>query len=76
MPQETDEERKFRRKAQNAALVIALSFGYWIAAQLLGDRLGWGAAVFFIFDIAAIIALIWALYMVFQVYKARRDGRY
>ncbi|MEM9754690.1 MAG: DUF5337 domain-containing protein [Pseudomonadota bacterium] len=67
------DERKLARRTRHAALIIALSMGYWIAAQMLGARLGWDPRLAFVFDIAAILALIWALWIVFQIYRARRN---
>ena len=61
------------RRARHAALIMALTMVYWIAAQVMGGWLGWSAWLAFAFDIAAIAALLWALWIVWQIYRTRRD---
>ncbi|MBF9036720.1 hypothetical protein HKCCE2091_20995 [Rhodobacterales bacterium HKCCE2091] len=74
MSHDRRKERLLARRARRAALAMALTMVTWMGAQLLGARLGWDPRLSFLFDIAAIVALVWALYVTYQIYRARRDA--
>lgn len=63
------------RKARLAATVMALTMILWMGAQFLGGRLGLPVRFVFLFDLAAIAALVWALIVTYQVWQARREER-
>ena len=63
------------RKARIAASVMAATMVLWMAAQLLGGQLGLPVRYVFLFDLAAIAALVWALIVTYQVWQARRAER-
>ncbi|MEM1273201.1 MAG: DUF5337 family protein [Pseudomonadota bacterium] len=73
MASDPKEQLRLIRRTRQAALVIALSFVYWIAAQWVGGWLGWDPRLAFVFDIAAIAAILWGLWIAFQVYRARKE---
>ena len=60
------------RKARLVALVIAGAMLLWLGAQVLGSRLGLDPRYAFLFDFAAIAALIWALVVTWQIWRQRR----
>lgn len=74
MGNQTD-QGKLSRKGRIAGLVIAATMLIWMAAQWLGSQLGWPVRFVFLFDLAAIAALIWALVVTFQIWRARRDNQ-
>lgn len=54
---------------------MAASMLIWLGAQLLGGRLGWDPRAAFAFDLLAMAGLLVALWMTFQVYRARQAER-
>lgn len=62
-------------KARIAAIVMAATMVLWMGAQVLGGRLGLPTRYAFLFDLAAIAALVWALIVTYQVWQARRAER-
>jgi hypothetical protein len=75
MPQPTDPDHRNVRQIRLAAIVMAATMVIWMGAQLLGGQLGLPVRFVFLFDLAAIAALVWALFVTYQVHKARRDRR-
>lgn len=63
------------RKTRIAAIVIAATMVLWMGAQVLGGQLGLPARYVFLFDFAAIAALVWALIVTYQIWTARRQER-
>lgn len=63
------------RKARIAATVMAATMLLWMGAQFLGGQLGLPVRFVFLFDLAAIAALVWALIVTYQVWQARRAER-
>jgi hypothetical protein len=74
-PEESAAERRRRGQIRLAAVVMAATMILWMGAQLLGGQLGLPARYVFLFDLAAIAALVWALFVTYWVWKARRDDR-
>ena len=60
-------------QARLVALVMAGTMLLWLGAQWLGGTMGWDVRYVFLFDFAAIAALIWALVVTFQIWRARRS---
>ncbi|MBU3258498.1 DUF5337 domain-containing protein [Roseovarius sp. PS-C2] len=63
------------RKGRTVGVVIAVTMLVWMGAQWLGGQMGWPVRFVFLFDLAAIAALIWALVVTYQIWRARRDNR-
>lgn len=61
------------RKARMVGIVMAVTMVLWMGLQYAGGRLGLPARFVFLFDLAALAAFFWALVVVFQIWKARRD---
>ncbi|MBF9045230.1 hypothetical protein HKCCE4037_17945 [Rhodobacterales bacterium HKCCE4037] len=67
-------ERRRVRQIRLAAIVMAATMVLWMGAQLLGGRLGLPVQYAFLFDLAAIGALVWALVVTYWVWKERRQS--
>lgn len=57
------------------ALVIAGAMLLWLAAQVLGPMLGLPGRYALLFDFMAIAAFVWALVVIAQIWRARRDDK-
>lgn len=68
------EEQRRVRQIRRAALVMAATMVLWMGAQFVGGQMGWPARVVFLFDLAAIGALVWALVVTYWVWKERRQS--
>lgn len=68
-------ESDLARKGRIVGLVIAGTMLLWMGAQWLGGQMGWPVRYVFLFDLAAIAALIWALVVTYQIWRARRDNQ-
>ncbi|MCB5409836.1 DUF5337 domain-containing protein [Pseudogemmobacter faecipullorum] len=60
------------RQARLAAFVIAGTMLLWILVQLIGAEMGWPPRYVFLADLAAIAAFVWALVVIWQIWRARR----
>ncbi|MEP2030084.1 MAG: DUF5337 domain-containing protein [Paracoccaceae bacterium] len=63
------------RKGRIVALVIAGSIVLWLGAQMIGSSIGLPVRYAFLFDFAALAALIWAMVNIYQMRRARRDNQ-
>lgn len=61
-----------RRKSRTASIVILVTMIGWMGASWLGGQMGWPVRFAFLFDLAALAALFWALVILFQVWRARQ----
>lgn len=62
------------RQARTASIVIALTMILWMAAQWIGGKVGLETRFVFLFDLAALAGLAWALIVTWQVWRKRRNG--
>ncbi len=69
----SEHEQKLARKGRIVALVIAVAMVLWLVLQWLGREMGWPVRFAFLIDFAALGALIWALVVSLQIWRARRD---
>lgn len=60
------------RRSRKAAIVMAITMVSWMLVQVAGGRLGWDPRLAILFDLLAGAALIWALAIVFRIYRIRR----
>jgi hypothetical protein len=72
MTDQRDKERQRVGQIRLAAIVMAATMVLWMGAQFLGGQLGLPVRYVFLFDLAAIAALVWALFVTYQVWKSRR----
>jgi hypothetical protein len=69
------DDMQLARKGRTVGVVIAVTMLLWMGAQWLGAQMGWPVRFVFLFDLAAIAALIWALVVTYQIWRARQDNR-
>ena len=70
----SQDREKDRRDGRKAALVIAGATILWLAYQVLGTQMGWSAQTALIGDLAAIAAYIYALALVWRIWR-RSSGK-
>lgn len=70
-----DTDRLLARQSRLVALVIAGTMLLWMGGQLLGPVLGLPDRYAFLFDFAALAALVWALVVTTQIWRARRAAQ-
>lgn len=63
------------RKGRQAALVIAGTAVFWVLAELIGAQMGWSLRLRALFTLIAGAGFIWALWMIFQIWRARQDNQ-
>ena len=63
------------KQARIASIVIIVTFPTWMLLSWLGGRLGWETRFVFLFDMMAIAAFIWSLFVLFQVWRRRQEKR-
>ena len=70
-----DKQTEIVAQALQAAVVIAATMVVWMGAQWLGGQLGWQARFVFLFDLAALAAFVWAIYVTFRIWRMRRENQ-
>ena len=63
------------RKGRQAALVIAGTAVFWVIASFVGGQLGLDNRTRALFDLIALAGFIWALWMIFQIWRARQNNQ-
>ena len=61
------------KTGRKIALVIAGTGVAWVAVNALGAALGWTPRALALFDIAAIAAFGWAIWMIYGLWRARQE---
>lgn len=62
-------------KGRQAALVIAGTAVLWVLATLIGGQAGLSLRWLALFDMLALAGFLFALWMVFQIWRARRSNQ-
>ncbi|WP_010141404.1 DUF5337 domain-containing protein [Oceanicola sp. S124] len=75
MVEDRARELELARKGRMVAVVIAATMVLWLGLQVLGGQLGLPERFVFLFDFAAIAAFVWALVVVAQIWRARRNDK-
>ncbi|WP_157966391.1 DUF5337 domain-containing protein [Oceanibium sediminis] len=57
-----------------ATVVIVVAFVAWMAASAIGGALGLPARFAFLLDLACMAALIWALVVLYRVWRLRQNN--
>lgn len=61
------------RRGRKVALMIAGVGLFWIAVTALGQALDWSQSLRALFDLAALAGFIWAFWMIYGLWRARRE---
>ena len=62
------------QQGRRAALVIAGTAVLWVIATFVGGQMGLSNRMLALFDLMALAGFIWALWMIFQIWRARQDN--
>ena len=68
------DEARLARRSRMVALVIAGTMVIWLAAQVVGPKVGLDGAYALLVDFAALAAFFWALVVATQIWRARRNN--
>jgi len=68
----TELDQKIARKGRHVALVIAGAMVIWFGAGVLGGMLGLPGRFALLFDFAALAALVYALFNLYQIWRLRQ----
>ncbi len=71
----TDLDQQLSKQGRRVGVVIAVTMVVWLGANWVGPQLGMPGRFAFLFDFAAIAALIWALVVIFQIRRKRRENQ-
>ncbi|MDG1430142.1 MAG: DUF5337 domain-containing protein [Paracoccaceae bacterium] len=71
----TDLDKQLSKQGRRVGVVIAVTMVVWLVANWVGPQLGMPGRFAFLFDFAAIAALIWALVVIFQIRRKRRENQ-
>jgi len=61
-----------KRQVRIASIVILVTFPLWMAVSLLGGKMGLESRYAILADLAAMAAFLWALVVLFQVWRKRQ----
>jgi threonine/homoserine/homoserine lactone efflux protein len=73
MTRERDTE--LARKGRTVAIVIAGTGVFWILANLVGGQFGLTNRTRALFDLMALAGFVWALWMIYQIWRLRQDDK-
>jgi membrane protein implicated in regulation of membrane protease activity len=68
-------DKQMARKSRHVSLVIAGSMVLWLGAQWIGGAIGLPGRFVFLFDLAALAALIYAGVNIYQIWRMRRNSQ-
>ncbi|MCR8826462.1 DUF5337 domain-containing protein [Pseudosulfitobacter koreensis] len=66
---------KANRTGQRLALWIVCVALFWLGTTIAGGYLGWTSRTHAFFDLAALGGFAWALWMGFNIWRARRQDK-
>ena len=71
----TNNDQQIARKGRFTAMVIAGTAVFWILATLIGGYLDLTNRVRALFDLLALAGFIWALVLIYQMWRLRQDNQ-
>ncbi len=71
----SDADRTQAQAGRRAALVIAGTAILWVAATFIGGKLGMAQHQLALFDLMALGGFLWAFWMIYNIWRARRDNQ-
>ncbi|WP_323770118.1 DUF5337 domain-containing protein [Antarctobacter sp.] len=69
------DQQDINRRGRVIALVIAGTGVGWIAATAIGGALDWSQRLRALFDLAALGGFVWALWMVYGLWRDRQKDK-
>ena len=63
------------RKGRRAAIVIAATAMLWVAATMIGTSFGLSQRELALFDLMALGGFLWAVWMIYNIWRARQDNQ-
>jgi len=63
------------KQGRMVALVIAGTMVLWIVAQWLGPKLGLPGRFALLIDFAVLAALIWSMFVTYQIWRKRQNTK-
>ncbi len=63
------------RKGRFTAMVIAGTAVLWVLATLIGGELGLSNRMRALFDLLALAGFIWALVLIYQIWRTRQSNQ-
>jgi len=60
------------RQARLVAIVLTVTMGLWIGAQVAGAQMGWPPRYALLADLAALGGFVWALVVTYRIWRQRR----
>ena len=73
-PDPNQHHEKIARQGRLLALVIAATMILWMAAPWIGGAMGLNSRYVFLFDMLALSAFVWALFVGVQLWRKQRGG--
>lgn len=66
-----ERDKELARQGRSVAIVIAVAFTLWLIANIVGGPLGIPPEYAFLFDFAALGAMIWAFIVALRIWRER-----
>ncbi|MFD0857733.1 DUF5337 domain-containing protein [Roseovarius aquimarinus] len=60
---------------RRAAIVIAVTAVLWVAATMIGSEFGLTQRELALFDLMALGGFLWAVWMIYNIWRARQDNQ-
>lgn len=68
-------DAELARKGRITSLVIAGTAVFWIVASFVGGQLGLPNRTRALFDLIALAGFVYAIVMIFQIWRARQNSK-
>lgn len=68
-------DAELARKGRITSLVIAGTAVFWIVASFVGGELGLPIRTRALFDLIALAGFVYAIVMIFQIWRARQNSK-
>ncbi len=61
------------RKGRIAAMIIAGTGVFWVLITLIGEKEGFSQELRLTFDLVALAGFVFAIWLIYQIWRARQD---
>ena len=62
-----------RGQVKLVSIVLVVTMGGWLLAQMIGDQYGWPPKFIFLFDLMALAGFLFALITTYRIWRNRQD---